>query len=439
MRMRRKAALLLLVLAGCRTGSDGDPWAHLYSAEDDALGDDDVTDDDAPDADEDRSDDDASDDDVSDDDAPSAPTDDDVTPVPVNDDDVADDDTAADDDVPEPMGDDAADDDTAADDDVPDPMGDDDGADDDVSEPQCEPSNEVCDDADNDCDEYVDEGFVCPPEPGVVGAVPYEGGVYFEGTTVPGSASATALQRFWPSVADSYIDGFDSYDDRFKIRRSDNQLFFTNREELHGAIDGVVPIEPCSTAPTSWDFDAEGVLAYSCGFGLFRAGEELATDGGIFGVTDDGRVVGGTSEFGWGHWQDGVFTPADFDFGTAFLRGYPPVFHGNIGVVPLLVDDAEIAVLKFDEESHWSLMRRMPVVEEQLGAHALAIPDGTIFMQQWDPDGNQQLRIVAYLPDGSEVVAWHESDGGAVQEVFSLFPGPLDPADILHGRDTATR
>jgi hypothetical protein len=60
-------------------------------------------------------------------------------------------------------------------------------------------------------------------------------------------------------------------------------------------------------------------------------------------------------------------------------------------------------------------------------------------MQQLDPDGSQELRIVAYLPDGSETVAWHEADGGAVQEVFSLFPGPLDPADIVHGRTTQVR
>lgn len=77
-------------------------------------------------------------------------------------------------------------------------------------------------------------------------------------------------------------------------------------------------------------------------------------------------------------------------------------------------------------------MRRQPVVAEQLGAHILAISDGTIFMAQWDPDDRDTLRILAYLPDGSERVAWHEADGGAVHEVFALLSGRLEPGEIGH-------
>lgn len=432
--MRRTAWLFVLLLSTCRSGSDGDPWEHLYAEDGDeptegSATDDDVTDDDAPtppagssvpgadDATDDALSDeatDAEDEDASDD----ALSDDDVT------DDVATDDTTS---VPtdrDSEGD-------PVDVDITDPEDPSDVEDTDMGETECVVSTERCDGIDNDCDERVDEGFVCPPEPGVVGAVPYEGGVYLEGTTISGSASSTALQRFWPGVEESYIDGFDSYDDRFRIRRSDNQLFFTNRMELHGAIDGVVLLEPCLGAPSSWDFDADGVISYSCGSGIFRAGQQLASSGGIFGVTDDGRVVG-AGDLGWGHWQGTEFTPADLEFGSARIRGGTPTFYGNVAAFPLLVNDSEIAVVKFDEQSRWTLMRRQPVVADELGSNFLAIPDGTIFMSQWDPNDREHQRIIAYLPDGSQAVAWHQADGGPIKNLFSLFPGPLNSEDILH-------
>jgi hypothetical protein len=54
---------------------------------------------------------------------------------------------------------------------------------------------------------------------------------------------------------------------------------------------------------------------------------------------------------------------------------------------------------------------------------------------QTDPDDSQYTRVVAYPPDGSMVVAWHEADAEDTVYVRGLRAGPLDPAEIQRGLD----
>lgn len=68
--------------------------------------------------------------------------------------------------------------------------------------------------------------------------------------TQPSLASATALQRFWPSVDPAYLNDFDTYDDTFHIRRTDNRLHYVNRQELISAVEG--PLDAAwPTSPTA--------------------------------------------------------------------------------------------------------------------------------------------------------------------------------------------
>ncbi len=134
-------SLALVLLGGC--GDDDDDFSgddFSFSDDDNDLSDDDSSDDDLSE-DDDISDDDVSpDDDVSDDDNDSSEDDDDI---------ISDDVTASDDD----------DDNGSPDDDIVEP--DDDISDDDTT---CVPSKEICDNEDNDCDGDIDEGFAVGEE-----------------------------------------------------------------------------------------------------------------------------------------------------------------------------------------------------------------------------------------------------------------------------------
>lgn len=51
-----------------------------------------------------------------------------------------------------------------------------------------------------------------------------------------------------------------------------------------------------------------------------------------------------------------------------------------------------------------------------LGDHQIVTPDGTVFIDEPDPDStpNSTQRITAYLPDGTARTVWRASDTGAI-------------------------
>jgi hypothetical protein len=306
-------------------------------------------------------------------------------------------------------------------------------------EPPCVPEDhwESCDQRDNNCDGNIDEGYVCPPEPGVVGALPFAGGVYLVGTTAKGQAGATALQRFWPSVDPTYINGFGNYDDDFSVRRSDTQLFFADLDGVVGRIDGRVQMPEClQFAVSRYDFDANETLYYVCRGELLRGqAEPVVTEvTELVGVTDDGRAVVVRSGEGLGHWaQASGFVPLDLQiFGT--LSYVASSVQGNTVVAAFArqLEESEVIVLKLDESSNWSVMRRV-AVEPFAGTWEVLV-DGTLMLHQVDPEDTRYRRIVALLPDGTEQIAWREAESTEVviHGSSSMFTGPLEPG-VLDG------
>ncbi len=394
---------------GCRTGADGDPWANDESVRSGGERDDDGARDDE------RGD-------LSDDSEPSD------TDEPVPDDAESgerDDESAADDESDEGDGSNGGDDVTDGDssDDDSDSITDD-------AQPECEPSAEICDELDNDCDDEVDEGYICPADETILNPTPFDGGVYFVGTTAEGVAGAMALQRFWPSLHDSYVEGFGSSDRDLSLRRSDWQLFFRDTSKVYGRLDGEVPITGCSaTKLTHYEFDASNTLHYQCGGTLYRGDGELVSDAGarLLGVTDDGRMAVHLSGGAFGFFDvDGELYVSDlFVSGSLSYESSRGVGDGVLAVYARSVPEPEQVVFEFDENSEWTVKRRIPT-DLSPTSEVVALPDGTLFLVNAE-------RIVGFMPDGTERVVWEETDDKVVRMhgERDLFVGPLGPDSIL--------
>lgn len=390
---RRTAAALLgaLALLGCRTGADGDPWASLYSTDGEPES---------------------------------------STPTRATDDD-GDDDT---DEGERPVEEqDERDDSTSDATTEPDP---DTQPDTQPVDPRCAEEKELCNGVDDNCNGLVDEAYSCPAEDNLpVGGVPFEGGLYFVGRASPDGINETAIQRFWPNVATDYVAGFGTYARDLRFRRSDWQLFYTDNQTLRGQVDGPLETPDCAaSAISAFDFDAENTLYYLCDDVLRRGAGEVVAEGvrRMLGATDDGRVLAHVLPGGWGHYHDGEFHPADIQISGA--NAYPSATIQRDRAVVAVLRDAEVVghelmLLQFDEQSHWSVLRR--IQSEQTGSNWAGLTDGTSFISQLDPDTTGLRRFLAVLPDGSERPVWREADATDVFFGGGFLLGPRDPADIL--------
>ncbi len=389
-------------LASCRTGADGDPWETLYSNHD-KTSDDETSDDET-------SDDETSDDETSDDETSGEreeEPDDDVGPSEL-----------ADGGGPPGSGSETE----PAD--VPPAV-----------DSRCAMEKELCNGVDDNCNGEVDEAFACPTEDdGVTGGAPFEGGIYFLGEASTGGSNREAIQRFWPSVSDDYVTGFGPFPRRFRFRRSDWQLFYLGDQALRGQVDGPLETPGCSVSDiTAFDFDAANTPYYFCDNVLRRgAGEVIAEDvRRLLGVTDDGRVLAETLSGVRGHYQDGEFHPEDIEISGATPYVTTTVHQDRAVIVAFRDDEVvewEIMLVLFDEQSHWSVLRRIPT--EQTGGGWIGLSDGTLVLSQTDPE-TPGRRILALPPDGSEQVVWREADATEVTFGGGFLLGPRDPADIL--------
>jgi hypothetical protein len=306
-------------------------------------------------------------------------------------------------------------------------------------------SQEFCDGVDNDCNGSVDEGEVCP-DAAVLGATPFTGGVYLEGTTAEGSCNATALQRFWPAQATSYASGFDCYSRWYRFRRSDGAIYYHAtfsgiRRDVASGADPVVPTPPCQDqVGVYFDFDGAGALHYQCadtvrrGDGVLVASSVLA----LAATLDDGRLV-----VTRGSPQGTVFAVLGAS-GNEVSRLSPfAAFAGTMTAAPGLTTASgnrayvayqreyaggtkkEIVVFRVDESSAWSKVRRAEV--PAFGLTQLVLPDGTVFVRERDPaSANFEERIVAFPPSGGSQVVWREAEQTVVRAHIGsgMFAGP---------------
>jgi hypothetical protein len=289
-------------------------------------------------------------------------------------------------------------------------------------------SQEYCDGLDNDCNGVVDDGEVCP-DATVAHTVPFTGGVYLQGTTVEGTCGTDALQRFWPARTTSYSYGFDCYAQWYRFRRSDNAIYyysvFAGIRQNTDTTDPIVATPPCGMdVGRQFDFDAGNTLYYQCANTVRRADGVVAAEpiAELVGVLDDGRVIATRSASDHLDYialdrngnELSRLSPAGQFAGTLRPVTGAATMAGNRAVVVYLREFAprkkEIVVFGIDESSAWSRVRRVEV--PAFGYAQLAIPDGTVFVREPDPDNHNSAseRITAYRPDGTTAIAWREVD-----------------------------
>lgn len=103
---------------------------------------------------------------------------------------------------------------------------------------------------------------------------------------------------------------------------------------------------------------------------------------------------------------------------------------GNRGYVlyrrEYAIRQTEIVVFRVDERSTWARVRRVSV--PAFGDSQLALPDGTININERDPDNFEEStqRIMAFFPDGTSRPVWHEYDVGSIRSRFDdqMLVGP---------------
>lgn len=300
-------------------------------------------------------------------------------------------------------------------------------------------SQEYCDGLDNDCNGVVDDGEVCP-DPAVAGTMSFTGGVYFLGDAGPGSFDE--LQRFWPTLVPTPLTSFPvGFTNALRFRRSDAALYYQATftgisQRTSSAPDPVIATPPCGNmVGEHFDFDAFNTLYYVCDDAVFR------TPGGVMvaqpvsdlaAVLDDGRII--ATRAGAGNAVDyvvldGAGNELSRASTAAFAGTLTPVpgaatVVGNVGYVlyrrEYAIRQTELVVFRVDEHSTWTRVRRVSVPD--FGNAQLAMPDGTVYVEEHDPDNFEEStqRIIAYHPDGTSAAVWHEYDVGSIRTSGSL-------------------
>jgi hypothetical protein len=292
-------------------------------------------------------------------------------------------------------------------------------------------------------------------ESGVHNTIPFTGGVYVLGTTSGHVEGGESLQRFWPTRSRERYTGFHrDVTSGFRFRPTDGQLFYLalgiRIDDSPTKVDTQVLTPPCGDLVGDFGFDAEGTLHYVCD-GVVRRGngERVAPIKGpgagydhLAGILGDGRVVLAHDSYPR-HYEvmstDGQvlsrFEPEQTFFGSAELVPWATTVNGNDAFVIYLrkfynSEVEDLVVMRIDERSRFLFVRRLPRGKED-GKSLKVLSDGTIFrIHGVDlPNGDHVGQITAYMPDGTERVAWRDTDGIVKFWVFhGMFAGPLTPS-----------
>lgn len=282
-----------------------------------------------------------------------------------------------------------------------------------------------CDVADIDCRRAR---LACPSDR-VAHALPFDGGIYFEGTLSEGSAERDAVTQIWPKPRSTYFTGFGTYAGRCLFRPGDDALLYHDLVRgivLNGSSttteDDVVQLTPpCGDrVGDDFAFDGSRQLHYRCADTLRRGNGELIARGvaTVAGVIGDGRSVvvpeapsAAYAVLAADGTELGRLYPADSFTGHITLLPRATTARASTAYVAFLREyepGAEVVVYVIDEESRFRLLRRAPV--NGIGSAQLVVSDGTFLVREYDPTSSGDQRVYAYLPGGSKRVVWREAE-----------------------------
>jgi len=300
--------------------------------------------------------------------------------------------------------------------------------------------DEWCDGRDNDCDGLIDNHEACP-DPTVANTEPFDGTAYFQENT--SGCNYARVRRIWPTLAaPNQSNTSDCYANWFAFRPTDGRSFYyATFSGIHRngtqVPDPVVPTPPCGdSVDRFFGFDGAGVLHYYCQHTLFRGdGVTVATNVSTYVTTlSDGRSVIIRPSLTDPEKLDFVAIGVDGaelsrlsphrDFVGAMRPNYEaaaPV--GGRAYVTYLRSfgqlDYEVVVFRLTETNEWQKVRR--AVVESLGQAQLALPDGTVLVEERIPGTVDERRIVAYHRDQTIDMLW---TGDTVFTWSQLLLGP---------------
>jgi hypothetical protein len=299
------------------------------------------------------------------------------------------------------------------------------------------------------CDDAASFEGICPGDPVGQGVEPFEDAVYLIGTLYEGSCSDVVLQPFWPELSPKLYAGLDCRHSEYTFAPGDEGLFMIDpfeglRQRDAMDMEWIWLTPPCNGRILAYRFFDHGgdfTYAYQCGRTLHLADGRVVTeevDEFLLALSDYRLVVSRWHTTGRAL---AVIDPAGNELSVLApgetLGGHWTVVRqtatsvGAIGFVLLQWerDDGvrELVVYRVGADSSFQPLRR--IAHPTTARTLMVLPDGTVFSWEPDPEGRIEDRVLVWLRDGTQHVAWAEREARDVRAhgLAQMLIGPVDP------------
>jgi hypothetical protein len=298
------------------------------------------------------------------------------------------------------------------------------------------------------CDDAASFDGVCPGDP-VRGPVEsFYDAVYLVGTLAEGSCSAHVLQPFWPELSPKILVGLDCRHSVYAFGPGDEGLFMIDpfeglvqRDDMD--MGWLWPTPPCDSRLVAYRFfdDPRGIsYAHQCGRAVHLPDGTVVTEDAedlLLTLSDFRLVVSRYHMTGrslavidlLGN-ELSALVPGETVGGNWTVVREAATSAGAVGVVLMRWerDDGvtEFVVYRVGADSAFQPLRR--IAHPTRARSQFALPDGTVFSWEMDPETRIDERVLVWLRDGTQHIAWSEREARDVRAhgVPQMLIGPVD-------------